>query len=285
MLLVAGLETESRSRVCPALEPTQPSESTQSDPSSCEGDQPSVCFTITLSVRLSVRPSPVLLISLFLFLHVLCITCNTPLPCTLYHSLPTSLPLFSSPDMKSSVLCMLHPLLLLLHPLMVRSRFNSPSQFNIRTVHRLHQIVPSSRTPPPSLPSHSPHLQVRCQSSPLLTLSPAVTFTGVPGIAVCLAVPAVVVYGPHELLTSILVDSGMLKLFLIKLIAASSLRTSFIRTFCCDIVMVEKKSERQRERDREGERQVGRETGRERDGDREREGEREREREGDRERE
>lgn len=55
MLLVAGLEMESRSRVCPALEPTQPSESTQSDPSSSEGDQPSVCFTITLSVCPSVR--------------------------------------------------------------------------------------------------------------------------------------------------------------------------------------------------------------------------------------
>jgi membrane associated rhomboid family serine protease len=53
-----------------------------------------------------------------------------------------------------------------------------------------------------------------------------------PGIAVCLAVPAVVVYGPQELFTSMFCHSGILKLFLMNAMAASSLRTSFIRTFC-----------------------------------------------------
>ena len=53
-----------------------------------------------------------------------------------------------------------------------------------------------------------------------------------PGIAVCLAVPAVVVYGPQELFTSMFCHSGILKLFFMNWMAASSLRTSFIRTFC-----------------------------------------------------
>jgi hypothetical protein len=53
-----------------------------------------------------------------------------------------------------------------------------------------------------------------------------------PGIAVCLAVPAVVVYGPQELFTSMICHSGILKLFFMNAMAASSLRTSFIRTFC-----------------------------------------------------
>ena len=47
-----------------------------------------------------------------------------------------------------------------------------------------------------------------------------------------LAVPAVVVYGPHELFTSMSSPSSHLKLERMNFFAASSLRTSFMRTTC-----------------------------------------------------
>lgn len=103
------------------------------------------------------------------------------------------------------------------------------------TTHVNHFLSQKSRYAPSDINYDTMNTHALAEEALALVLAATVTVLvsslDCPGIAVCLAVPAVVVYGPQELFTSMVWDAGMLKLLFMKAIAASSLRTSFIRTF------------------------------------------------------